>query len=177
MSDSIEKQNLLRWFTYLHALQSDCSINTTVKTLDLLTFANSTIVTILPSSNEQSQFIIEVKSSPGFDLSISDLSTYATFEALLDHFNPLPTYVAAYIQTVAAASYPSGSLADFLSAAITAAFPGGSKGAPWALALSLLTSAIPSVCLTAKLQAAVATTVNDVTKKVSDVVNQIATLG
>src|ERR1700722_11143068 len=133
MSNSLEKQNLLRWFTYLHALQSDCSINASVKTLDLLTFANSTIVKILPSANEQSQFILVAILSPGFDLSINDLSTYATFEALLDHFNPLPTYVASYLQTVSAASYPSGSLADFLSAAIAAAFPGGSKGAPWAL--------------------------------------------
>jgi hypothetical protein len=177
VADSIEKQNLMRWFSYLHALQSDCSMNTSVKTMTLLVFANSTITTILPSSNEQGQFIVNVAASPGFDLSIPDLTTYATFEALLDHFNPLPTYVAAYIQTVSTGSFPNGSLADFLNASISAAFPGGSGGPSWKTAMGLLTSVIPSVCLSDTLQTAVATTVNDSTKKVSDVVNQIATLG
>jgi hypothetical protein len=177
MSDSIEKQNLVRWFSYLHELQSACSFNTSVKTMDILTFANSKIVAILPSPNEQAQFILNSKTSPGFDVPTSDLTTYATFEALLDHFNPLPTYVGAYLQTVSAGSYPSGSLADFFSALISAAFPGGSKGTYWTTALGLLTSVVPSVCFSAKLQVAVATTVDDPSKKVSDLVNQIATLG
>jgi hypothetical protein len=177
MSNSVEKQNLLMWFSYLHALQSACSFNTSVKTMDLLTFANANIVQILPSANEQSQFILNVKTSPGFDVSTNDLSTYATFEALLDHFNPLPTYVGAYLQTLSAGTLPSGSLADFLSAAISAAFPGGSTGASWKTAVSMLTSVIPAVCFSAKLQAAAATTVDDPSKKVSDLVNQIATLG
>jgi hypothetical protein len=145
--------------------------------LDLLTFANSTIVAILPSANEQAQFILDAKISPGFDISTGDLSTYASFEALLDHFNPLPTYVGAYVQTVSAAPYPSGSLADFLNATTPAAFPGGSKGVCWRAALGLLASAIPAICFSAKLQAAVSTAVDDPTKKASDVVNQIATLG
>ena len=177
MSNSIEKQNLLRWFTYLHALQSDCSINTSVSDLDLLKFANSTILTLLPSNNQQQQFILNVSTSPGFDISIPDLSTYSTFEALLDHFNPLPTYIAAYAQTVSANPYPSGSLADFLNAPASGAFPGGSTGSDWTVAVGLLTSAIPSVCFSNSLQLAVAKTVGDPTKKVSDVVNQIATLG
>jgi hypothetical protein len=177
VADSIEKQNLLLWFSYLHALQSACSFNTSVNTMDLLEFANQKIVTILPSSNQQAQFILNCKTSPGFDISPSLLTPDMTFKALLNHFNPLPTYVGAYLQTVSAGSYPSGSLVDFLAAAISAAFPGGSKGASWTQALGLLTSVIPSICLSAKLQAAVATTVDDKTKKVSDLVNQIATLG
>lgn len=177
VADSIEKQNIMRWFSYLQALQSDCTMNTSVKTMTLLVFANSTITTILPSPNEQNQFILNARSSPGFDLSTTDVTSYATFEALLDHFNPLPTYVGAYVQTVSAGAYPKGSLADFLSAPISAAFPGGSSGTPWKAAMGLLTSVIPAVCLSATLQAAVATTVDDPTKKVSDAVNQIATLG
>jgi hypothetical protein len=176
--DSIQKKNLLRWFNSLHAFQSDVSpINTSVKSMDLLTFANTTITTVLPSSNEQNQFILNSKTSPGFDVSISDLTNYATFEALLDYFDPLPTFVGAYLQTVAAGNYPQGSLADFLNASISAAFPGGSSGSSWKVALGLLTSAIPSVCFSATLQKAVATTVDDPSKKVSDLVNQIATLG
>lgn len=177
VANSIEKRNLLMWFSYLHALQSDCSFNLSVKNMTLLDFANSTITTILPSSNEQNQFIINASTSPGFDLSVPDLTTYATFEALLDHFNPLPTYVGAYLQTVSGGNFPNGSLADFLSASLSGAFPGGSTGSGWQTAMGLLTSVIPSVCLSAALQQAVAATVDDSSKKVSDAVNQIATLG
>lgn len=177
MPNSLEKQNLLMWFSSLHALQSDCSFNTSVKTMDLLTFANTKVVQILPSANEQSQFILNAKSSPGFDVSTNDLSTFATFEALLDHFDPLPTFVGAYLQTLSAGTFPSGSLVDFLNAAVSAAFPGGSNGASWKTAVSMLSSVIPAVCFSAKLQAAAATTVDDASKKVSDLVNQIATLG
>src|SRR5579863_1496358 len=109
MADSIQKQNLLQWFTYLHSLQTACSFNTSTVTMDLLTFANAPIAKMLTSLNEQQQFILNASKSPGFDISPTDLTTYASFEALLDYFNPLPTYVAAYLQTVAAGTYPSGS--------------------------------------------------------------------
>jgi hypothetical protein len=178
MADSIQKRNLMRWFTSLHAFQDDCaSFNTSVVTMDLLTFANTTVTAVMPSTNEQGQFLLAAAASPGFDISSDDLSTFSTFEALLDHFSPLPTFVAAYIQMAAANPFPSGSLSDFLSAPVTSAFPGGSGGSNWQTALNLLTSVIPSVCFSATLQAAAATTVDDVTKKVSDAVNQIAKLG
>jgi hypothetical protein len=177
MADSIEKQNLLLWFSYLHGLQNACSFNTSVKNLDLLTFANSKIVSIAPSANEQAQLIVNAKSAPGFDISTADLATYATFEALLDHFNPLPTYVAAYLQTFAPSSLGGGSLVDFLNASVTVAFPGGSAGPIWGTSLQMLQSVMPAVCFSSKLQVAVAKTVDDGTKKVTDLVNQIATLG
>jgi hypothetical protein len=177
MPDPLDKRNLLRWFTNLHDLQNDCSINTSVKSLDLLIFANTTITSVLPSDNEQQQFIIKVQAEPGFDLSIADLTTFSTFEALLDNFSPLPTLVAAFLRTLAAGSFPNGSLVDFLKAQVSGAFPGGSSGPSWTKALSQLASAIPAVCFSAKLQAAVGKTVDDPTKTVSDVVNQIATLG
>lgn len=177
VSDSYQKKNVLLWFSYLHGLQAAASFNTTVKMLDLLSFANYGITKAFPSSNEQCQFIVNVKSYPGFDLSPTDLTTYSSFEALLDFFNPLPFYIGAYIQTVAAGSLPSTSLADFLSASVTTAFVGGSNGSNWTQALGLLTSVIPSACFSSTLQTAVAATVNDATKKVSDLVNQVATLG
>jgi len=177
MERSIEKTNLARWFNYLHALQFACSINTSVQTMTLLAFANAKIATILPSNNEQNQFILNVKASPGFDVSTADLTNFSTFEALLDHFSPLPTYVAAYLQTLSAGAYPGGSLADFLNASISGAFPGGSAGSAWKTALGLLTSVIPGVCFSQTLQTAVAATVDDPTKKMSDLVNQISALG
>ena len=177
MPNSIEKQNLLRWFSLLHGLQSACAFNTSVATMDLLTFANTNVAQILPSANEKSQFIVNVQSSPGLDVSTADLTNFATFEALLDHFSPLPTFVGAYLQTLSAGTFPSGSLVDFLNAAISAAFPGGSNGPTWKTAVSMLASTIPAVCFSAKLQAAAAVTVDDNSKKVSDLVNQTATLG
>ena len=70
MPDSLDKKNLLRWFSNLHDLQDDCSINTSVQSLDLLTFANTTITSVLRSANEQQQFIINARTAPGFDLSV-----------------------------------------------------------------------------------------------------------
>lgn len=175
--DSYQKKNVLLWFNYLHGLQAAASFNTTVKMLDILSFANYVIAKAFPSSNEQSQFIVNVKSYPGFDLSPTDLTTYSSFEALLDFFNPLPFYIGAYIQTVAAGSLSSSSLADFLNTSVTTAFVGGSKGSNWTQALGLLTSVIPSACFSSTLQTAAAATVDDATKKVSDLVNQIAAMG
>ena len=86
-------------------------------------------------------------------------------------------YVGAYIQTASAGGYPSGSLTDFFAAPLSAAFPGGSKGASWTQTLGMLTSVIPAVCFSSTLQAAVAKTVDDPSKKVSDLVVQIGALG
>jgi hypothetical protein len=41
----------------------------------------------------------------------------------------------------------------------------------------MLQSVMPAVCFSSKLQAAVAKTADDGTKKVTDLVNQISTLG
>jgi|SRR5215472_12224027 len=177
MPDSLDKRNLERWFANLLELQNDCSMNTSVKDLDLLTFANTTITSVLPSPNEQQQFIINVKGAPGFDISMADLTTFSTFEALLDNFSPLPTLVGAFLRTLAVGSFPTGSLVDFFKAAVSSAFPGGSTGTQWTNASSQLTSVIPVVCFSGKLQAAAAKTVDDSTKAVRDLVNQIAELG
>jgi hypothetical protein len=168
---------LAQWFTYLRAFQSACSFNTNVPTMDLLTFANSAITVVLPTANEQNQFIVTVSTSPGFDLSQADLTSSATFEALLDKFNPLVTYVGAYLQTLAAAPFPGGALADFYKATTAAAFPGGSTGALWQTALGCLASVIPGVCFTSGLQAAVAKTIDGSQETMSDVIKQIAVLG
>jgi hypothetical protein len=178
MADSTEKQNVAQWFGDLHTIQDACSsINTGTASLDLLKFANTTIATVLPSGNEQGQFALNVKTSMGLDISAAQLTKYATFEALLDHFSSLVGTIADYLQTLAAAPYPGGSSADFTSAKISAAFPGGSKGASWVNANGLLASVIPAACFSATLQTAIARTVDDPTKLVSDLVNQIAVLG
>jgi hypothetical protein len=165
------------WFTYLRGFQAACSFNTNVPVMDLLTFANSTIASVLKSSNQQNQFIVAVADKPGFDLSVSDLTTNKTFEALLDKFNPLATYVGLYLQSLAAKDYPAGSYADFLQAPCSQAFPGGSKGNQWQTALGCMTSVIPAACFTPKLQTQAGQSIDSAQKKMSEVASQIAVLG
>lgn len=170
-------QGVALWFTYLRDLQADCSFNTNVSQMDLLTFANTTIAQVLPSSNEQNQFIVAASASPGYDVSTSDLTAYSTFEALVDHFNPLTTYLGILLQSVAAAPYPGGAMADFWKAQAVQAFPGGSAGAQWQLALASLTSAIPAVCFTSALQVKVNAAIDSAQSKMSEVIAEIAVLG
>jgi len=67
------------------------------ETMDLLTFANAPITGLLPSANEQGQFAINAKAALGIVIEPDDLTTnFSTFEALLDNFSNLPTFVAVY---------------------------------------------------------------------------------
>ena len=179
MSNSTEVQNLAGWFADLQKLRIACAkTNTSAKKMDLLTFANSKITTVLPSANEQGQFIIDAKTALSIDIAPDDLSTnFSTFEALLDNFSPLPTFVAVLLKTLAAGSFPQGSMADFLSAKIGAAFPGGGAGTVWSNAAKMVASAIPAVCFSSTLQVALAKTVDDGSQQVSNLVNQVAVLG
>lgn len=177
MAPASPSQNLASWFAYLRQFQEACSFNKDAAKMDLLTFANAKITRVLPSATEQGQFMVAVANTPGDPVSNADLTTYATFEALLDHFSPLPTYVGVYLQTLAVAPYPAGPSADFWKARVADAFPGGSKGKAWTTALGCLASVMPAVCFTSAFQQKVAKTVDGATIKMSDVITQIAGLG
>jgi hypothetical protein len=175
------QQNLANWFTFLLNLQMGCAkINTSAdpQRMTLLTFANSKITTLLPSANEQGQFIINAKASPGIDIAPNDLSNrFSTFKDLLINFNDFPTLLAICLRQCAAGAFPGGTLKNFLAATVNAAFPGGSAGANWSTAQQLLVSAIPAVCFTATLQGSAAGTVDGGAKTVSALRDQIAGLG
>jgi hypothetical protein len=173
--------NLENWFTFLLDLQVGCAkINTSAdpKKMTLLVFAYSKITTLLPSANEQGQFIINAKALPGIDIAPNDLSSrFSTFKDLLVNFSDLPTLLAICLRQSAAGTFPSGTLKNFLSATVSAAFPGGSAGPNWTAANQLLASAIPLVCFTTTLQTAAANTVDGGTQMVSALRDQIAVLG
>lgn len=175
MSQLSAKDALALWFTYLHQLKSACSFNTNVPAMDDLKFANSKITTVLPTTTEQNQFIVAVQSAPGFNLSPAELTQYSTFAALLNHYNPLSTYVGIYLRTLAVDPGPSA--ADFWSISPNSAFPGGSSGSKWQAAVALLASVIPPACFTAGLQAKVAATFDKAKSTMKDVITQIAVLG
>jgi hypothetical protein len=170
---------LRQWFNYLQEFQSACSFNTNtnVEKMNLLKFANSKISVILPDANTQSAFCTKVAISPGFDISNQVLTGCDTFEALLDKFSWLPTYVGAYLQSLAADPYPAGSLTDFLNAPALSAFPGGSTGNQWQTAVGRLASVIPSVCFTPGFQSEVAASLDANGTKMNAVTSQIAVLG
>jgi hypothetical protein len=168
---------LALWFDYLRKLQAACSFNTNVARMDLLTFANAKISAVLPTPTEQKAFAAAVQISPGFNIDDTKLGSYSSFEALLDDYDPLPTYVGNFLKPLAADPFPSGPLADFFKADPTAAFPGGSEGSQWQTALGRLSSVIPSVCFTSTFQKKVGNLLDAQGKHMSDVIDQIAGLG
>jgi hypothetical protein len=167
---------IAQWFTGLRAFQSAC-IGTNVSN-NLLTFANTTIATVLPTDAEKSNFVTRAVAATGFDdMAIADLTTYGTFEALLDNWNALVTRVAIYLQSVSASTLQSSASADFWGASLSVAFPGGSAGNVWTEAMHGLASAIPASCFSSNFQQQLNGTVDTGTKKISDLVPQIAGLG
>lgn len=177
MAKMTPTEALALWFEYLRQLQKACSFNTNVGQMDLLAFANAKIAVVLPTDTEQKAFVAAAQVSPGFNIDVGKLSSYSTFEALLDDYDPLPTYVGNFLKMLAASPLPSGPLADFFKSDPTVAFPGGSSGATWKTAVGRLASVIPSVCFTEKLQTQVGQTLDTPGKHMSDVINQIAELG
>jgi hypothetical protein len=176
-SPSPDTADLKAWFTHLRAFQSACP-GTNVNKIDLLTFANTTITTALPSTADQNTFIVSAVNATGFNsMALSDLTTYKTFVALLDHWNPLITPVAIYLRSLSIPALQGASSADFYKALVSTAFPGGSKGAAWTKVMAGLTSSFDPVCFTSAFQVKINTAVDAAGTKISDLVPQIAGLG
>jgi hypothetical protein len=177
MTDISPLDGLAFWFTNLRQLQVACNSIIVMK-MGRLTFANTTIVTVLPTAGEQGTFLTSAAASTGYDdMATADLTTYKTFEGLLDNWNPLVTAIAVLLQSLAVASLQGAASADFMNATVAAAFPGGSSGAAWSGALASLTSEIPAACFTAGFQTKVNATVDKAGSKMSDLIPQIAGLG
>lgn len=170
-------EGLALWFNNLRQLQAACN-NTSVSKMDLLTFANTTIINVLPTAAEQNNFLVSAVSSTGYDdMAVADLTTYKTFEGLLDNWNPLATAVAVLLQSLAVPALQGVGSADFMNATVATAFPGGSTGPVWSNALASLKSNIPAICFTAAFQTKIDATVDKAQSKMSDLIAQIAVLG
>ena len=174
MPASAPQTNLAQWFDWLRTMKAD-SISGATIAMDLLTFAGTTIVKSLPSADLQGQFILNITNDLHVEVATSDLSDCATFKDLLNHFMLLEFKVADFLQPMAAGTYAG--LAAFYGAKTSDAFPGGSVATRWQTANTALVAAFPSECYTDKLQKAAAKTVDDNTKKIADLVAQIAALG
>ena len=173
-----EQTGISQWLDWLKIIQNDCNSGTT-NCMDKRTFANTTIVApnVLPTANEQNQFILQISNDLNIQVALSDLTTYPTFKALLDHFILLEMKVRQFLQALAAPPFPAGTLTAFDKAKTSAAFPGGSAGQQWQSASAALIQAFPPECYTAADQAKAAAIVDDPAGLVSALVKQISALG
>jgi hypothetical protein len=173
-----QQTNVGRWFDGFRTMKNACAaINGLAGPMNLSTFGGTTIAGMLPSDNEKGQFSLSCKHSLDIDVATGDFTAFPTFKQLWDHFSLLKAKVEDFLQTLAAGNFPSGSAAAFDAAPVSAAFPGGSLGAQWTTANTALARIFPPDCYSAAQQVKVGGIVNDATKKISDLVQQIATLG
>jgi hypothetical protein len=178
LSSADALDSIKAWFVHLRAFRLAC-VGTNAMDMNLLTFANAAITAVLPTSAEQNNFIVSAVNATGYnDMALSDLSTtYKTFEALLNHWNPLITPVALYLWSLSVPSMQGGASADFWKALVSTAFPGKSDGVAWTGVMNGLASAFAPECFTAGFRTKVNVAFDAAGTKIGDLVPQIAVLG
>ncbi|MGB9407774.1 MAG: hypothetical protein WCA89_09565 [Terracidiphilus sp.] len=130
-------------FYYLHGFQTACSFNTNALAMDPIHFAKATIAAVIPTAY-QNNFVQSATLNTGLPLNTGDLAAN-TFLDLLNNYRNLQNYVGGYLQSLAAGTYPAGTLTTFNAALVSAAFPGGSKGAQWKTVQDGLTGNSPQI--------------------------------
>jgi hypothetical protein len=168
--------------TWLHVLwqfRSFCVGNNVPK--NLLKFAQSKITTILPTTADANNFLVQVQTSLGYsDISLADLTTnYKTFQDLANHWDALVTPVADYLWYYSDGSL-HGAFHDFWNSDCKTAFPAGSGVSPWTVIMTGLSLAFASApeCFTPKLQTQINQAVDKgIGTKIPALVQQIAGLG
>jgi hypothetical protein len=166
------------WFIHLGAFRAAC-VGTNAMHMNLLIFASAAITTVLPTTADQNNFIVAAVSATGYDdMALSDVATtYKTFGALLDHWNPLSTAIAHHLWSLSVPPLQGGASADFWKALVSTAFPGGSRGAAWAGVMNGLAATFAPECFTTPFQTKVNVAFDTIGTKISDLVPQIAGLG
>jgi hypothetical protein len=130
-------------FHYLLGMQTACAFNTSALAMDPFHFAKATISAVVPAAY-QASFLQAATQNTGLPFNQKDLSL-STFLDLLNAYRNLESYVGQFLQSLAVNPYPAGSLANFLPALTTDAFPGGSNGGQWKLVVVTLTAANPQI--------------------------------
>jgi hypothetical protein len=130
-------------FYYLHGFQAACTFNTAALALDPLDFARDTIATVIPAAY-QDNFVQSAILNTGLPVNTGDLAAN-TFLDLLNLYRNLQNYVGGYLQSLAFAPYPKGTLTTFNAAGASVTFPGGSKGAQWQTVQAGLTGNSPQI--------------------------------
>lgn len=177
MSDAANQ--LRQWFGYLEQFQKCCSqANADAGELTLLAFACTKPTTLLPDALDQNQMAICCSSATNIPVLAADVCAAASFAALLGStFGVVDPYVAAWLQSQAAAPFPGMKIGDFVLQKSGAVYPKGTADPAWTATDQGLAKIIDSSCYSAAQRGKVAVIVNDATKSICDVVNQIVVLG
>ncbi len=174
------ESQLTDWFAYLITFKTCCAkVNTDADKLSLLVFAKSKITDLLaaPPSNDQPQFALCATNATKLPVTQAAITTAATFLDLLEAVWAFPNlYIANYVKSLCS-KFAVMNVGDFLLQKVNAVFPGGSADPLWASVDDGLAGIIDPSCYSPKQRAAVAKIVDDPTKQITDVVNQIAVLG
>jgi hypothetical protein len=150
------KTQLQQWFQYLQAFQTACEQESSSASNETLsTFANDTIVTDLPSPNDQQNFLAVVNAKVPFTVTPSDIAASSTFESLLENvWTPLSMCVLGFIKFCAPPAQSTMGYTDFAKELLTTVFPGEVADANWIVLQNGLTSSIPSSCYSSNQQKA-----------------------
>jgi hypothetical protein len=178
MADTSELQ-LQLWFGYLTSLKTCAQkMNTDVVKLSLLDFANAKPATYLADAVTQSSFANCVVNATQIPMQGTDVNSASSFAVLLGStFGLMNRYIAAYLRFLSPASFKTMSVGKFELQKTSAVFPKGADDPVWLAMNAAIAAIIDKTCYSAAQQTAVAAIVNDNTKLISDVVNQIAKLG
>jgi hypothetical protein len=173
------ESQLSDWFTYLKQFKICCrEINSDVDHLTLLSFANSKISTLLATSNEQAQYATSCHDSTNLPVTPGAVAAAANFVGLLEATWGFPNmYVTAYLRSLSPAPFNGMKFGDFILQKVKDVFPGGAIDSNWVKIDAGLAKIIGSECYSTAQRQKVAVIVADVTKLITDVVNQISVLG
>ena len=173
------KAQLQQWFKYLQEFQIACEqVDTDVYYLDLLKFANEVIAKDLPTTNEQNQFVISAQNATGLTVTMADISSSSTFEALLETvWNPLNRFVAAFLRFGAPLPFSAMSFTDFAKQKLSAIFPDAGMDANWSSVQKGLVSSVPAACYSAKQQKAAVDLLSKSNSTTQDLIDLISKMG
>jgi hypothetical protein len=179
MSSNTSKLQLQLWFGYLRSFKTcGAKIDTDLKALTLLGFANAKPTTYLTDAAHQSQFAVSATDATQIPIQTADVSGAASFVGLLGAtFGVVNRYVAAYLRFLSPPPFNAMTVGDFELQKTQVVFPKGSADPLWGTMDAALARIIDPSCYSAEQRAAVAVIIADSTKLISDVVTQIAKLG
>jgi hypothetical protein len=175
------KDNLLRWFQWLQAMQSAAETASQVPSTQTLgVFANSTISSIftLTDNTQVGQFLAALAGKTPFSFNPALIAQSSTFESLLEKAStsaPILLF-GGFLESCAGDPFSSMSLEDLSASLLSAVFPLGKTDPAWVKFMNGLTS-IPASCFSATQQTAVTNLLAKPTNTVDILLKQLIKLG
>lgn len=172
------ESQLTDWITFLRQFETCCAqIDTDVDGMPGPDFAARKITTSLPEADAQNQFAICAAGATDLPIDGGSVSKADSFRALLESsFGFANVYIAPYLQSLSPTPFKTMNPGDYILQKTSAVFPGGKANPAWQSIDAGLTG-IMGDCYSAQQSDKVSGVVDDSSKTITDVVNQIAELG